>query len=170
MWIAVMMPDYFRTLARYNAWANRRVYDACARLDDATYFQSRQAFFGSIHATLNHILVGDRIWLDRMCGMPATLTSLDILLYAERKELATARAREDARILALSEHWTEESLARDLVYTNTRGEPNRTPLHLVVGHFFNHQTHHRGQVHGLLSQTEVPPPPLDLIYYIREPG
>lgn len=163
-----MMPDYFRTLAGYNAWANRRLYDACDQLDPDSYFAPRPAFFGSIHRTLNHILVGDRIWLDRMCGLPATLTKLDTVLYDDRRELATARAREDARILALAETWTDAALAAMLHYADIRGQPQRTPLHHVVGHFFNHQAHHRGQVHGLLSQTAVPPPPLDMILFLRE--
>lgn len=165
-----MMVDYFQVLARYNEWANEQLYKACDRLSDEDYYRPRPAFFGSIHGNLNHILVGDRIWLGRICGQAPSNLALDSVLYPERIELATARAKEDARILALSETWTEDALRRDLSYTNTRGEPHRTRLFLVLGHFFNHQTHHRGQVHGLLSQTGIEPPPLDLIYFLRQPA
>jgi uncharacterized damage-inducible protein DinB len=160
--------DYFPTLARYNGWANERLYTACSKLGDAEYYAPRVSFFGSIHATLNHILVADRIWLGRLCDKPCAIPTLDTMLYEDRRELASARAREDARILAMAERWTDSAVGGTLTYKAMDGGEFTMPLRLVLGHLFNHQTHHRGQVHGLLSQTEVPPPPLDLGYFIRE--
>jgi uncharacterized damage-inducible protein DinB len=163
-----MTPEHFRTLARYNQWANRRLYDACARLDDAMYRQRRPAFFGSIHGTLNHLLVGDRVWLGRIEHVESGVRALDQILYDDFGELRAAREAEDRRIVALADRLDAAALAADLDYANMAGAPQRTRLDWVLTHVFNHDTHHRGQVHGLLSQTAVAPPPLDLIFYLRE--
>jgi uncharacterized damage-inducible protein DinB len=163
-----MTPEHFRTLARYNQWANRRLYDACARLDDAEYRRPRPAFFGSIHGTLNHLLVGDRVWLGRIEHVESGVRALDQILYDDFGELRAAREAEDRRIVALADRLDAAALAADLDYANMAGAPQRTRLDWVLTHVFNHDTHHRGQVHGLLSQTAVAPPPLDLIFYLRE--
>jgi uncharacterized damage-inducible protein DinB len=165
------MPDrYFSTLARYNAWANRRLYDAVGQLSEAEYMKPRASFFGSIHAALNHILVGDRIWLARLEEKPNPKYKLDQVLYGDLVALRVAREAEDAHISNVVAGIDERRLDQILAYANTRGEKQHTLVRLVLGHFFNHQTHHRGQVHGLLSQTKVAPPPLDLILFLREPG
>jgi uncharacterized damage-inducible protein DinB len=164
-----MMPDrYFSTLARYNRWANRRLYDAVARLDEAEYLKSRPAFFGSIHATLNHILVGDRLWIARIEERTPPKLALDQILYGDLVALRVARIAEDDHILNVVAGLSETRLDGMLDYANVKAEKQRTPLRLVLGHFFNHQAHHRGQVHDMLSQTAVEPPPLDLIYFVRE--
>jgi uncharacterized damage-inducible protein DinB len=163
-----MTPEHFQTFARYNAWANDRLYAACAQLSDADFRASRQAFFGSILGTLNHILVGDRAWLGRIDGVPSGITRLDEILFDDLAVLRQARVAEDERILKLTETLDAEALSRDLVYRTVAGVEHRTPLVWVLSHMFNHQTHHRGQAHGLLSQTTVKPPPLDLIFFLRE--
>ncbi len=157
---------YFGTLARYNAWANRRLYDACSKLSEHEHLKPRPAFFGSIHATLNHLMVGDRIWLGRIEARPAKL-ALNQILYGDLTALRVARVAEDERIIRVVESIDPGRLDAPLDYTNTKGERFRTPLRLVLGHLFNHQTHHRGQVHDMLSQTSVAPPELDLIYFVR---
>jgi uncharacterized damage-inducible protein DinB len=162
-----MTPDHFQTFARYNAWANDRLYAACAHLSDADFRASRQAFFGSILGTLNHILVGDRAWLGRIEGVPSGITRLDEILFDDLAVLRQARVAEDERIRKLTESLDSESLSRDLEYRTVAGVEHRTPLVWVLSHMFNHQTHHRGQVHALLSQTTVKPPPLDLIFFLR---
>ncbi len=161
-----MRDPYYTTFARYNAWANQRLYDACARLSEHDYMERRPSFFGSIHATLNHLLVGDRIWLGRIEGRPEKL-ALNQILYGDFTGLRVARGAEDERLIRIVESLDAARLDQPLDYLNTRGERYRTPLRLVLGHLFNHQTHHRGQVHGLLSQTAVPPPELDLIAFVR---
>ena len=167
-------PDlaYFRTLARYNQWANRRLYAAAAGLHEAEYMRALPSFFGSLHATLNHILVGDRIWMGRLTGHPETkIAALDQILYAELAGLRVAREAEDALIINFADELDEPTLNSTLRYKTTKGEPQATPVRLVLGHLFNHQTHHRGQCHGLLSALGVKePPPLDLIFYVREVG
>jgi len=171
--MAYAEPDlaYFRQLARYNQWANRRLYAACAALPEAEYLKPRPSFFGSLHATLNHLLVGDRIWMGRFTGHPDPgIRALNQILYPELAGLRVAREAQDARILAWTEGLDLPTLNSTLRY-ETITEPRRpqaTPLRLALGHFFNHQTHHRGQAHGLLSQTAVPPPLLDLLLWQRE--
>jgi uncharacterized damage-inducible protein DinB len=163
-----MSSAYFVTLAHYNAWANRRIYEACARLPEAEYLKSRPASFGSIHATLNHILVGDRIWAARLAHKPNPPLALDQILYADLLALRIARIAEDDHLIQLVGALDEHRLDDLLAYSNSEGRRFVTPLRLVLGHLFNHQTHHRGQVHALLSQTGIAPPPLDLIYFLRE--
>jgi uncharacterized damage-inducible protein DinB len=161
--------DYFRTLARYNAWANRRLFDACLALPEDAYRRSRPAFFGSIHATLNHILVGDRLWMARIEGVDdAGITRLDQILHQDRDALWRARQDEDARIRAYADGLGDAALGGVLAYANTAGRRFETPLPFVLGHLFNHATHHRGQVHDMLTQVPVEPPALDLIYYLRD--
>jgi uncharacterized damage-inducible protein DinB len=159
-------PDYFAQLAAYNRWANRRLFAACAELSTDEYHAPRRAFFGSIHRTLNHILVGDRLWFSRVEGQ-ALNYPLDHELYADLPSLRAARQTEDDRILQFVQALPAERLAGDLSYRNVAGEAHTTPLRFVLGHIFNHQTHHRGQVHDMLSQTAVAPPPIDLIYFVR---
>ena len=162
-----MADRYYSTFARYNAWANTRLYEACAKLPESEYLKPRASFFGSIHATLNHLMVGDRIWLGRIEGRAEKL-ALNQILYGDFTALQVARVAEDDRLVRVVEGLDPTRLDQPLDYLNTRGERFRTPLRIVLDHLFNHQTHHRGQVHGLLSQTPVPPPELDLIYFVRE--
>jgi len=164
-----MMLPYFQRMARYNQWANARLYNACADLSDADRKQPRKAFFGSIHGTLNHILVGDRIWLSRIVPWDEPLViSLNSELYADFAELRSEREKQDAYIVDYVDRQTEQTIAGDVSYATTSGAPNVMQLGLILQHFFNHQTHHRGQLHDMLSQTPVAPPPLDLLYYVRE--
>lgn len=154
--------SHFQTLARYNALANRILYDACAQLPDAERKRERPAFFRSIHGTLNHIMVGDRIWLERFEGGQASSGGLDAILYEDFEALRAAREAEDRRVQNFAAGLTESFLAGAITYRNNAGLVYEDPARLLVAHFFNHQTHHRGQVPGLLSQTQVPPPSLDM--------
>ncbi|MBM3521374.1 MAG: damage-inducible protein DinB [Alphaproteobacteria bacterium] len=161
--------EYFRQLARYNQWANRTIYAACAKLHERDYMQPRASFFGSIHATLNHILVGDRIWMGRFTGNDPGITALNQILYGDFVGLRVAREAEDAQIIHFVDGLDLPTVNTTLRY-KTLSEPRKSmssPMRITLGHFFNHQTHHRGQAHGLLSQTEVPPPSLDLIAFVR---
>ena len=166
-----MMLEHLRRMARYNAWANRRLYEACAQLPEEEYRRPRRAFFGSMHGTLNHLLVVDWIWLSRIEGQGSPQVRLDDQPCASLAALREAREVEDARITRLVDGYAEDDLAKPVSYRLiTRPEATETPLHLCWLHLFNHQTHHRGQVHDQLSQTEVLPPSLDLIVYLRQAG
>jgi len=162
-----MRDQYFCTFARYNAWANNRLYGACAELPSGEYLKPRQSFFGSIHATLNHLLVGDRIWLGRIEQRPVKL-ALNQILYGDFVALAVARTAEDERLIRIVDGIDSTQLEETIDYVNSRGQRFRTPIRQVLAHLFNHQTHHRGQVHDMLSQTDVPPPELDLIFFLRQ--
>jgi len=156
------LAETLRRLARYNRLANERLYEACAALGDAERKEVRPAFFKSIHGTLNHIMVGDRIWLARFEGGSAPSTDLDAVLYDSFEDLRTARMAEDRRIEAFFAEVGDAFLAGSIRYRNNEGRIFDDPVAMLAVHFFNHQTHHRGQVHDMLSQTAVPPPVLDL--------
>jgi len=158
---------YFDRLARYNGWANERLYDACAALGEGERKLKRPSFFGSIHATLNHLLVVDRLWMSRLVGGALALP-LNAILYEDFAALRAARRGQDKLLAELVASIAAARLDDPLAYHNTRGEAFTTPIRLVLGHLFNHQTHHRGQVHDMLSQTVVAPPELDLILFMRQ--
>lgn len=159
--------EHWQLMAEYNARANTILYDAVAQLPDTEYRKRRPAFFSSIHGTLNHILLGDRIWMTRFEGGVHPSTGLDAMLYDDFAELRVARDAMDRRIVDFMAALDDSFLAGDIRYVNNAGAASADPIAVLLPHFFNHQTHHRGQVHGLLSQTEVPPPSLDLHRVIR---
>lgn len=164
--------QHYRTFAAYNAWANRRLYAVAAQLSEAQYRADRGAFFGSVHGTLNHLLVTDRIWMRRMSGTGEAPTQLDAILFETLAELAPARQAGDARIEAHVAGLGAAELSADLRYSNSAGQPFVQPLATVLDHMFNHQTHHRGQVHSLISGFlgNAATPSLDLVLYQREAG
>jgi uncharacterized damage-inducible protein DinB len=165
-----MKPRY-RMFAAYNAWANARIYAAAAALADADYRADRGAFFKSVHGTLNHVLVGDRIWMRRFTGGGDAPGQLDIILFEDRDALWTARQAEDARITRYIDGLSEADFAGRLIYrTVVQPRTIEQDLWPALDHFFNHQTHHRGQVHGLLSAINgnAATPSLDLLVYQRE--
>ncbi|MCG8547906.1 MAG: DinB family protein [Alphaproteobacteria bacterium] len=163
-----MLLGHFRRFARYNEWANDRLYDACAALSQEEYIAPRQAFFGSIHRTLNHLLLVDRIWLSRLGVGDLIIDPLDTELYSEFEPLRRARAEQNRVIIDYVDAQTEASLTETKQYANASGQPQETRHDIILQHYFNHQAHHRGQVHDMLSQTAVAPPPLDMIYFVRE--
>lgn len=165
------MHAHFRMMARYTDWANRRLFAAVAALPEADYRRDGGVFFGSLHGTLNHILVADRIWLRRMTGEGEAPTALDAILYDDLPALRAAREAEDARILAYVDGLDDAALAGPLRYRALgRTAEMSQPLATVLAHLFNHHTHHRGQAHGLLTRWCGEAPSLDLIYYQRETG
>ncbi len=152
----------FRLLAAYNRGANRLLYDACAQLSQAELKQPRPAFFKSIHGTLNHILLGDRNYLARFGGANPSAANLDAILYDDFEELRAARSEQDVRIDEFTAALTTAVLDRVISYVNHQGLAFDDPIRLLLPHLFNHQTHHRGQIHDLLMQTSVAPPSLDM--------
>ncbi len=164
-----MMPDLFAMMARYNQWANGRIFDAAAGLPDNRYREDLDAHFRSVHGTLNHLLVADRIWLSRFTGAPSPSDRLDTILYQDFDALRTAREAEDAAIINYVDTLDEAALAGSIRY-RTIVDPQEIsqPLAPALMHFFNHQTHHRGQVHALMTRLTGTAPALDLIYYQRE--
>jgi uncharacterized damage-inducible protein DinB len=157
--------EYAKTLADYNRWMNDRIYAACAKLSDEQRKRDAGAFFKSIHGTLNHILLGDRVWLGRFIGVPFSFRSLDQELYAEFAELRAQRSQTDEDIIAWVDSLSGLAFEGQMSYTSVVNPQLRTyPFWLAVTHLFNHQTHHRGQVTTLLMQNGVDPGVTDLIW------
>jgi uncharacterized damage-inducible protein DinB len=165
------MKALFDMMAAYNGWANRRLYDACANLTGEERRAGLGAFFGSLHGTLNHMLIADRLWMARFEGIDPPETALDDELFERFVELRSAREAEDARILAHVQGLTEDDLLDVIAFRRvTRPEDIRQPLWSALTHFFNHQTHHRGQCHAMLTRIAIEAPSFDLIEYQRETG
>lgn len=163
------MLSIYRMFAGYNAWANERIYAAAGALADTDYRADCGAFFKSVHATLNHILVADRIWLRRFTGEGDAPNRLDAILHDDFAALATARRAEDRRIIAYVDGLDEARLAGMVSYVPvSTPTPVTQPLAPALSHVFNHQTHHRGQVHALLTRLAGTAPSLDLIFFQRE--
>jgi uncharacterized damage-inducible protein DinB len=158
--------QHFQMLARYNRLANERLYEACTQLSDEEYRRLRKGSFGSIHALLNHILLGDRIWTSRFEGGGQTTPPLNTVLYEEFSALRAARVEQDARIEGFFRGAGREFLTNRLRYVNSKGVQREDDAAMAAAHFFNHQAHHRGQVHVMLAQTPVQAPSLDLHWLI----
>lgn len=165
------MLDHYRMFADYNRWANQRVYAAAAELSDAQYRQDKGAFFGSLHGTLNHLLAADRIWMKRFTGQGEAPSQLDAILYKDLAGLTAARAAEDERIIAWVESLDATRLAGHFTYSPLTNPVEVTErLGRTLAHFFNHQTHHRGQSHAILTALERPSLTLDLVFFLRTDG
>jgi len=162
------MKEHYTEFAAYNAWANGRLYDAAAALSDAEYRADRNAFFKSMHGTLNHLLVTDRIWMQRFTGEGRAPERLDAILHERLDELRSAREAEDRRIARWIESLDDARLAGVIRYRRvSTPEEFVQPLAPALRHFFNHQTHHRGQAHMVLTTLGKDAPPLDLLFFQR---
>jgi uncharacterized damage-inducible protein DinB len=167
------MKSRYQMFAGYNRWCNERLYEAAAQVSDAEYRADRGAFFRSLHGTLNHLLVGDRIWMRRFTGAGEVPPSLDAILYDDFGTLRAARRSEDVKIARYIDRLSEADLLSTIRYkTVVRPQTIEQPLAPALDHFFNHQTHHRGQAHALLSAIlgNDATPSFDLIIFQRETG
>ena len=158
-------------MARFNAWVNDRLYGCVAGISDQAYREDRKAYFGSIHNTLNHLLVVDRLWTHRIEGSDHGLESLDQILSDDFEPLRAARETEDAALVDLVDGLSEEELQSPVTYGRMIGDGKHSTRrdHILIT-LYNHQTHHRGQVHAMLTQQGIDPPPLDVIYLLEELG
>lgn len=174
------MPQHIRLLADYNRWMNDRLYEACAQLDAAELATDRGAFFGSILGTLNHLLVGDIVWLQRLARHPRGFAaldgiaampcppSLDAILDTSLAGLRQQRRDMDRAIIDWSRDIVEADLDHALSFHSMNGTARRKHYGTLVLHLFNHQTHHRGQVTTLLSQRGIDVGVTDLLALIPE--
>jgi uncharacterized damage-inducible protein DinB len=153
---------------RYNAWANTRLYEAAARLGPERYRADRGAFFKSVHGTLNHLLVTDRIWMQRFTGEGDAPNRLDAILFETFGELRDAREAEDRRIVGFVDGLDDGRIAGTVKYRRVSSPAEiEQELGAALAHWFNHQTHHRGQVHALLTGLLGEAPELDLLFFQR---
>ncbi|MEW6452257.1 MAG: DinB family protein [Pseudomonadota bacterium] len=147
-------PAYVRTMAAYNAEMNRRVYGAAERLSDDVRRKDCGAFWGSIHGTLNHILWGDQMWMARFDNWPkpAIAQKQSPTLFADFAALQKERVAADVKISDWAARMSEDWLSADQVwFSGSTQREMRMARGLLVTHFFNHQTHHRGQAHALIT-------------------
>ena len=167
----MITPAYIRTMAEYNAEMNRRLYSAAARLSDSERRQSRGAFWGSIHGTLTHILWGDQQWMSRFDDWPKPTTAIkqSAGMIEDFAALSAEREKADGDISRWAVKVDDAWLAEDLVwFSGAAGREMHAPKGLLVAHFFNHQTHHRGQVHAMLTAAGQDTGDTDLFLLIPE--
>lgn len=172
--------DHIRLMADYNEWMNTRLYDATKPLSDEQIATDNKAFFGSILGTLNHLVVADTIWLKRFLNHPAAWpqiepirdamlpTALDQVLYTDIRSLRERRDTLDTMIRRWTEVITESDLDHVLDYRSIKGIPARRSFYGLLIHFFNHQTHHRGQATTLLSQYGIDVGITDLVMRVPD--
>ncbi|HEY9861333.1 MAG TPA: DinB family protein, partial [Candidatus Obscuribacterales bacterium] len=155
--------DYCQTMATYNQWMNQKLYAICSEIPDVERKRDRGAFFKSIHGTLDHLLYGDRAWLDRFVNQPFSTKVIGQELYSDFAELRQEREVCDREIIAWTETISQSWLEQSFEYTsNVDGKTRVLPTWVLVTHLFNHQTHHRGQLTTLLSQLGYDPGVTDL--------
>ncbi len=167
----MIAPAFVRTMAAYNAEMNRRLYGAAERLSDSERRAPRGAFWDSIHGTLAHILWGDHQWMSRFDNWPAAPTPID---QSDRfieafGALRAAREKADTAIVSWAAALDDAWLGGDMVWFSSAAEREvRRPRQLLVTHFFNHQTHHRGQAHALLTAAGQETGDTDLFLVVPE--
>ena len=160
--------QHFMMFAAYNAWANGRIYEAASSLTKEEFARDAGAFFKSMRGTLNHLLVTDRIWMKRFTGEGDAPAALDTILYIDFPKLRVARQLEDKRLIEWIGSQSEKALAGRFTYmtvSDMRTISQR--LAPALAHLFNHQAHHRGQAHTILTVLGKEAPSLDLIYFQR---
>jgi uncharacterized damage-inducible protein DinB len=165
----MITPLYIRTMALYNSEMNRRIYAGAAQLTDEQRRQDRGLFWKSLHGTLNHLLWADRQWMSRLDGWPPNTipNPQSPTLIHEFEELRAERVNADAKIENLASRVDEDWLSHDLVWWSgsAKREMRKEKRGLMV-HFFNHQTHHRGQAHAALTICGVDPGDTDLFLVV----
>ncbi len=162
------LKQHFMMFAAYNAWANGRLFEAALDLTEEEWQRDTGAFFGSMMGTLNHILVADRIWMKRFTGEGAAPPTLDSILFSDFAKLRAAREAEDKNITRWIGSLTEKACSGRFTYmTATDMRTISQRLAPALAHFFNHQTHHRGQAHMIITCFKRPSLQIDLIYFQR---
>lgn len=152
-------------MADHNRWMNRKLYAVCALLSESERTRDLGAFFKSVHGTLNHLLLVDRLWLSRLCDAPFEATALDQVLYDDFATLEHERDSTDAALQDYVARLDPMRLAEPLGYVSLLSQRTMTlPLGLILVHLFHHQTHHRGQITALVSQLGYDFGETDMIY------
>lgn len=160
---------YFSTLARYGAWATRKLYTHVDALPEADYRRDAGLFFKSVHGTLNHLLVGEHlVWFRRFAEGVSPMLALNAEVETDRVRLRERLLDASARWAPLIEALPEARFADRLDYTTTKGVPQSLPYAAVLGHVFNHGTHHRGQITAAITAMGHPCPELDLVWMLQE--
>jgi uncharacterized damage-inducible protein DinB len=162
----MLTPEDLHLLYEYNAWANRRVLDACAALDSEQITRDLRSSFPSVHDTLDHILGAERIWLSRWRGHSPT--SMPAGASIQFGEIRAGLAAADREILDYVAGLKVADLERVLEYSNLSGKPMAEPLWQTLHQVANHGSYHRGQLTTMLRQLGAKPAGTDLIMFYRE--
>ncbi len=163
----MITPQWCREMARYNHWQNSQLYDSVAALDEAALRKDRKAFFGSIFGTLNHLLWGDTLWMARFEGVapPEVPLGASVALCPTLSVWRGDRQRMDMRISAWAQRLENLDVLGDMSYVSVaRQHEVSVSKATAITHFFNHQTHHRGQVHAMLTAAGATAPVSDLVF------
>ncbi len=167
----MITPAYVRTMAAYNAELNRRVYGAAATLSETQRREDCGAFWRSIHGTLSHLLWADQMWMSRFDAWEkpdSKLAQSGEFFDGPFEDMALARAALDGRLAAWAERVDDEWLSGTLSwFSGATGQEVTRPRALLVTHLFNHQTHHRGQAHALLTRFRAETGATDLPFVLE---
>lgn len=155
------------TLAEFNRWANRHLYAVCAKLTPDQIAEDRGAFFKSILGTLNHILLVDILYRERLEGVRSRFKTLDEILHDDFARLSTHQSEEDQRWVSLTKDIEADTLDETIGFWTLLDNPDRweVPKHIYFTNLCQHQAHHRGHVHNMISQTGIEPPPIGYIEF-----
>jgi uncharacterized damage-inducible protein DinB len=161
----LITPEHARLMARYNKWQNESLYREAEKLDEAQRLMPRGAFFGSIQGTLSHLLWGDAMWMHRFAGTPKPEGGItgSAAFHSRWDGLVRDRTAMDETIIVWSVNVTDSWLQSSTTWTRSTGGVMTRPNWVLATHFFNHQTHHRGQVHAMLTAAGARPDDTDLI-------
>ncbi len=172
--------EYLKLMAEYNQWMNDNIYRAAHHLDEHELSNDKGAYFKSIIGTLNHIMVGDIIWFQRVANGFRNNKSLDFIrslskpntldeiIFDSIEELTNQRKKIDMSIIAFVDELNGSDLEKPLAFQNMKGIPLVKNTGLLMLHIFNHQTHHRGQISTLFSQLGIDIGVTDLLYKIPD--
>lgn len=165
----MQLVDYFNRLARYHVWATRRLLDEhLAALSDDQWRRDFGLFFGSVHGTVNHLLVTDNIWFSRLAENASPRIALDAELHADRSDLCAALTKAVARWSDWLPSIPVDRFDSELFYRRGNDEEVRVPFAPTVGHVFNHATHHRGQISAALTMMGKSGPNLDWVGLLQQ--
>src|SRR4051812_10463940 len=161
--------SHFVAMAHNNAWANHRLLSACEALTPEAFAAPRTGFFPSLRATFNHILWVDQYYIDAVAGADALRRySEPDPDFPDARSMRLAQTASDKRLIAVCERQTDASLAADCILPRPHRKPPPTTTANVLEHLFQHQIHHRGQAHAMLSSTPIKPPQLDEFFLAGE--
>ena len=156
----------FLLFANFNKWANEKIIIYCKKLTEIEYKKERGAFFSFIHGALNHLLVVDRAFTSHIEDKDHGLKSLDQILFTNLSRLEDARIKEDKRLVNLVNNLSDKSINKEITYKGFETGKKTCTINIILISMFSHQTHHRGQVHNMLSQAGVKPPQIDIPDFI----
>jgi uncharacterized damage-inducible protein DinB len=160
--------DHFATLARYNVWAESRLYEHVDGLPEADYRRDAGLFFMSIHGTLNHLLVAEHaVWFPRFAQGVSNSVALNTEIEPDRSRLRERLVDSAQRWAPLIEAMPTERFDGTLAYTTTRGVPQVLPFAATLAHVFNHGTHHRGQITAAITAMGHACPEIDMVWMLQ---